>query len=204
MLERLKTTKREGWRRFNIVHGESISDHMYRMSIITMLAPPSVSSQLDIAKCTKMALVHDMAELLVGDITPVDGVSKSEKSRRESTTMDYICHELLGNVDGGAQGREIRKVWQEYEESETFDSMFVHDVDKVELLLQMVDYEKSQQCRVDLGEFEYVADKVVLNEMKDWCNQILNERQMFWKELGKIPKYGRQISEEQAALQNER
>jgi 5'-deoxynucleotidase YfbR-like HD superfamily hydrolase len=33
----LKTTKREGWRRFGI-NGESISDHMYRMSIMTMMA----------------------------------------------------------------------------------------------------------------------------------------------------------------------
>ena len=84
LLERLKTTKREGWRRFNIFHGESISDHMYRMSIMTMLAPPSLAAKINIPHCTKMALVHDMAESLVGDITPVDTqVSKSEKARRE-------------------------------------------------------------------------------------------------------------------------
>ena len=30
-----------------------------------------------------MALVHDLAESLVGDLTPQDGVSKAEKYRRE-------------------------------------------------------------------------------------------------------------------------
>ena len=30
-----------------------------------------------------MALVHDLAECLIGDITPHDGVDKAEKYRRE-------------------------------------------------------------------------------------------------------------------------
>lgn len=91
VLEKLKTTPREGWRRRGVEHGgrlseiiyihiividlaiESIADHMYRMSIISMLCPdPSV----DRDRCVKMALVHDMAESLVGDITPIDGVDK--------------------------------------------------------------------------------------------------------------------------------
>ncbi len=46
---------------------------MYRMSLITMLAPPSLAARLDLPRCMKMCLVHDMAESLVGDITAVDG-----------------------------------------------------------------------------------------------------------------------------------
>ena len=34
-------------------------------------------------RCIKMALVHDLAESIVGDITPSCGVSKDEKHRRE-------------------------------------------------------------------------------------------------------------------------
>jgi len=78
---------------------------MYRMSLICMFAPPSLSSKLNIPHCSKMALVHDMAEALVGDITPVDGIPKSEKNRRESTTMDYFTKSLLGKVNGGVAGR---------------------------------------------------------------------------------------------------
>lgn len=115
---------------------------MYRMSLITMLAPPSIVSGLDIGRCIKMCLIHDMAESLVGDITPVDGVPKVEKNRREASTMDYITKTLLGNVSGGSAGHDIRNIWQEYEDSKTPESLFVHDVDKLELLLQMVEYEK--------------------------------------------------------------
>lgn len=183
ILERLKTTKREGWRRFGIARGESISDHMYRMAMISMFTPPSLRNKLDMHKCMKMCLIHDVAESLVGDITPVDGVSKPEKSRREAATMDYITNNLIGNVWGGqgkSVGEDIRAVWQEYEDSETLESHFVHDIDKIELLLQMVEYEKRGDRKLDLGEFAYVATRVVFDETKDWAAEILKEREAYW------------------------
>lgn len=185
LLERLKTTRRAGWQRFGISNCESISDHMYRMSIITMMAPSSLSSKLDILRCCRMALIHDMAEALVGDITPVDGVSKEEKSRRETETMDYICTNLLGRFNGGLNGKEVRAIWQEYEDSETPESLFVHDVDKMELLLQMLEYERSNQCETDLGEFTWVAQKIVSPEVKGWAEEVFKERQALWRKAGK-------------------
>ncbi|KAL2012517.1 hypothetical protein VTN00DRAFT_42 [Thermoascus crustaceus] len=182
LLERLKTTKREGWRRFGIAYGESISDHMYRMSIMTMLAPPSLAAKLNIPHCTKMALVHDMAESLVGDITPVDKhVSKAEKARREGEVMDFLTKNLLAGVPGGAlTGEEIRRVFQEYEDNETLEAKFVHDVDKMELLLQMVEYERAQG--IDLSEFCHVAQRIQLPEVKEWAATVFKEREAFWKE----------------------
>ncbi|KAI1130813.1 HD domain-containing protein [Nemania abortiva] len=180
ILERLKTNKREGWRRFGIERGESISDHMYRMSLMTMLCPPTLAPKLDLFKCMKMCLVHDMAESIVGDITPVDGVAKPEKSRREAETMDYISKNLLGKVYGGMAGAEIREIWQEYEDSKTLDSHFVHDLDKMELLTQMVEYEKRADKALDLGEFAYVATRIVLPEIKKWAEEVLKERDEFW------------------------
>lgn len=139
-----------------------------------------------------MALVHDMAELLVGDITPRDGVPKVEKGRREADTMAYLCggEGLLGMWGGGGeQGRGMREIFEEYEDGKTLESRFVHDVDKVELLLQMVEYEKVEKGEKDLGEFVRVAKKVELEEMKRWCQEILNERDEFWEGLGKTASY---------------
>jgi putative hydrolase of HD superfamily len=187
-LERLKLEKREGWRRFGIDKGESIADHMYRMSLITMLAPPELSSRLDIPRCTRMALVHDMAEGLVGDLTPVDGVPKVEKNRREAETMDWVAQSLLGKVHGGLPGKDIRAAWQEYEDSETLESKFVHDVDKIELILQMVEYERANDCTIDLSEFSWVAKKIALDEMKSWAQDILNERTELWKSKDLAPR----------------
>lgn len=154
-----------------------------------MMAPTSISSKLDILKCCRMALIHDMAEALVGDITPADPVSKAEKSRRESVTMDYICTNLLGKFNGGLNGQEVRKIWQEYEDSETAESLFVHDVDKIELLLQMLEYERESKCEKDLGEFTWVASKIQGEEVKEWARQVFRERKELWKNAGKTPSW---------------
>ena len=181
LLERLKTTKREGWRRFNISHGESVSDHMYRMSIMTMLAPPSLAAKINIPHCTKMALVHDMAESLVGDITPVDTqVSKSEKARRETEVMEYISQTLLGHVHGGVAGKDLMDVFREYEDNQTMEAKFVHDIDKMELLLQTVEYERSHGGQLDLSEFYCVMSMIQLPEIRDWGAAVLQERDTFW------------------------
>lgn len=129
----------------------------------------------------KMALVHDMAESLVGDITPQDKVDKSEKARREAEVMDYISKNLLGGVPGGMlTGQEILNVFQEYEENQTLEAQFVHDIDKMELLLQMVEYERAHG--VDLSEFCHVARSVKLPETQEWAATVLKEREAFWSQ----------------------
>ncbi|KAL9607021.1 MAG: hypothetical protein Q9167_008023, partial [Letrouitia subvulpina] len=234
------TTPREGWRRFGIPNPESIADHMYRMSILTLLAPEPLRSKLDIPRCTLLALVHDMGESLVGDITPMDRVSKPEKHRREAEAMGFLTtgirphhsksveearpapevdgvegrssqlagseanngpsfplsHGLLGTGTGceGA-GEMLRSAWDEYEADETLEAHFVHDVDKLELMLQMMEYERRGNGEVDLGEFLRVVQGVKLEEMKVWCREVLREREQFWKERGKEGVTGRDVAE---------
>lgn len=135
-----------------------------------------------------------MAESLVGDITPVDGIAKQEKNRRETATMEFLCKSLLGNVDDGSAGKRIQELWQEYEDSETLEAKFVHDIDKMELLLQMVEYERAHAGSTDLGEFSHVAERLELEEVKAWGEEVLRERGEYWRSIGKLP--GGNISKE--------
>ena len=181
-LTRLKTTKRAGWVFMGVPNAESISDHMYRMSIITLLAPPSLKSRLQLHRCTQMALLHDMAESLVGDITPREKIPKHEKHRRESSTMDWLTESLLGASANGLKesGEELRALWQEYEDDKTEEARFVHDVDKFELMLQMVEYEKQEKKQIDLGEFCGVLKSVTTKEVLEWSLEVLQGRKIFW------------------------
>ncbi|MCI31846.1 HD domain-containing protein 2-like, partial [Trifolium medium] len=54
------TTKRSGWVRRDVKNPESIADHMYRMSLMALIAPDVPG--LDRNKCIKMTIVHDIAE----------------------------------------------------------------------------------------------------------------------------------------------
>ena len=55
------------------------------------LVLPKPSPDIDRDRCIQLCLVHDLAESLVGDITPFDGVSRAEKRTRESSAMGYMA-----------------------------------------------------------------------------------------------------------------
>lgn len=122
-------------------------------------------------KCVKMAIVHDIAEAIVGDITPSDGIPKIEKSRREREALDHMC-KLLGN---GSRAKEIGELWMEYEENSSLEAKIVKDFDKVEMILQALEYEKEQG--MDLEEFfESTAGKFQTEQGKAWALEIASRR----------------------------
>ena len=59
---------------------ESVADHMYRMSMLSMLMTDKAVNKDHLMK---MCMVHDLAESIVGDITPHCGISKEHKRKLE-------------------------------------------------------------------------------------------------------------------------
>ncbi|KAK4337612.1 hypothetical protein RND71_042099 [Anisodus tanguticus] len=169
LCHRLKTTKREGWVRRGVNEPESIADHMYRMGVMALIAADLPGVDRD--KCVKMAIVHDIAEAIVGDITPADGISKNEKSRRERAALEDMC-KLLG---GGSRAKEISDLWMEYEENSSLEAKVVKDFDKVEMILQALEYENEQGK--DLEEFfQSTAGKFQTEVGKAWASEVASRR----------------------------
>ncbi|KAK3235288.1 hypothetical protein CYMTET_54499 [Cymbomonas tetramitiformis] len=169
LVEKLKTSPRAGWLRFQIDHPESIADHMYRMSIMAMVA--GRENGYDQSKCIKLAIAHDIAEAIVGDITPHDNVSKEEKHRLELAAINKICDSL------GAQaaGKELKALWEEYESGETEEAKLLKDLDKVEMILQAHEYEQAQS--VGLSEFfDSVKDKFKTPIGKAYAAEVVRRR----------------------------
>ncbi|KAI3524262.1 hypothetical protein L1887_02915 [Cichorium endivia] len=169
LCHRLKSTKRAGWVKRDITGPESIADHMYRMGLMALIASDTPGINRD--KCIKMAIVHDIAEAIVGDITPSDGIPKLEKSRMEKEALDHMC-KLLG---GGPRAEEIYELWMEYEENSTNEAKVVKDFDKIEMILQALEYEKEQGK--DLEEFfQSTAGKFQTDLGKAWASEIASRR----------------------------
>ncbi|XP_072264959.1 5'-deoxynucleotidase HDDC2 isoform X3 [Pyxicephalus adspersus] len=95
LLGQLKRTPRTGWVYRQVEKPESVSDHMYRMAVIAML---TADNKLNKDRCIRLALVHDMAESIVGDIAPADNVSKEEKHRKEKV-FDQVGSGLEATLD---------------------------------------------------------------------------------------------------------
>ena len=113
LISRLKHIPRRGWVLNQIPEPETIAGHMYRMALSIFLLP----SNFDTSKLIKMALVHDLAESIVGDITPYDRVTVEDKKNRELLAMIEI-----GKLIPEESKNEIMKLWQEYEDCFTEDS----------------------------------------------------------------------------------
>lgn len=153
----------------DVKDAESIADHMYRMGLMALIA--SDIPGVDRNKCIKMAIVHDIAEAIVGDITPADGIPKEEKSRREQEALKHMC-EVLG---GGSRAKEIAELWMEYETNSSPEAKFVKDLDKVEMILQALEYENEQGK--DLEEFfQSTVGKFQTELGKAWAFEIASRR----------------------------
>ena len=133
-ISQLKITKRTGWVNSEIPNPESISDHMYRMAIIAMLIK---DKEIDKDRLLKIALVHDIAEAIVGDIVP--GVM-SDRSKYELELNGISkLQALLPKEDGDM----IKELWTEYELAETREAKLCKDIDKYEMIQQCYEYEKT-------------------------------------------------------------
>ncbi|KAM7250391.1 hypothetical protein ACFE04_022274 [Oxalis oulophora] len=78
----------------------------------------------------QIAIVHDIAQAIIGDITPSDGVPNAENKRAAySTFILLIC------------SCKFQELWSEYENNASLEANLVKDFDKVEMILQALEYE---------------------------------------------------------------
>ncbi|XP_067666417.1 5'-deoxynucleotidase HDDC2-like [Haliotis asinina] len=169
LVGKLKHVRRTGWVRKKVCDGsgpESVADHMYRMAVLAFLAEPGAG--LDKHRCMKIALVHDLAECIVGDITPQDDISKEDKHQMEKTAIEYICSLVENSV-----GQEIYSLWQEYEDQGSKEAEFIKDIDKFEMILQAFEYEQMDRKPGYLQEFfDSTKGKFKTEQVKEWVQSL--------------------------------
>ncbi|KAJ4494865.1 HD domain-containing protein [Lentinula edodes] len=170
ILEKLKTQKRTGWLNNNIRNPESISDHMYRMAVLSMCTS---DKNLDVAKCVMLSVVHDLAEAQVGDIAPSHGISKEQKSRLEAEAMHIFIHEMLHDSPAA---QRIGALWKEYEDRETPEARFVKDLDRFEMATQAFEYERDLNASRLQSFYDSSIPYIEHPEVQQWGQDLLEER----------------------------
>lgn len=131
---KLKTLKRTGWVNHQIPLPESVADHMYRMSMMCFMI---TDTNINRDYLMKICLCHDLAEAIVGDITPYDGITKEEKRILEENAIREIIHDI-GNED---ISKEILQLWLDYEEGNNREVSIAKELDKFEMIVQANEYE---------------------------------------------------------------
>lgn len=168
----LKHMKRTGWVLRNVKDCETISGHMYRMGIMALLLDDSQG--LDRLHVMELALVHDLAESIVGDITPYCGISREEKLLQEFSAISKIA-ELLGPCK-----EKLLELFNEYEEGKSPEAKFVKDLDRLDMVMQAFEYEKRDNCPLKHQEFfDSTKGKFTHTLVKNIVNEINIQREKY-------------------------
>ena len=137
----LKALPRAGWVRKGLADPESVAAHSWGVAwLVLTLCPPGV----DRGRALAIAILHDLAEVRVGDLTPHDPVSKAEKARREDAAFDAL-------VAPFPHVAELRALYAEYADAATPEGRFVKACDKLDMALQAQSYQSNSS--IDLIEF---------------------------------------------------
>ena len=105
-LLKLKQLARTGWVRAGVENPESVADHSWGMAILALRLCPQ---ELDLCKVLSMCIMHDVAEILVGDLTPHDEIKGKEKHDLERAAMNKIAPQWISQITsyvGWGRGRE--------------------------------------------------------------------------------------------------
>jgi len=160
---KLKQVKRTGWRRkVGIRHGESVADHKFR----TIFMATFISKRLGLNqnKMMKMATIHDLAEAIRGDLV-TDGkhvdMTKKEKYALEQSAMKRIFSKI-------PEGKEYLSLWEEFESGKSREAQVMREIDKLEMIMQALEYEKQGHPRKRLDPFwETTRSQITSKDMKE-------------------------------------
>ena len=134
----LKNIYRQGWLKYRIgvEHKdkcESIADHSFSVALLALTIIEKNKLDIDVFKCIKMAIVHDLGEVYAGDFTLFDNIAEEEKHIKEREAM----LKLLDSLD---EDNDFLELWEEYNNAKTPEAKFIKSVDKLEFLLQASAY----------------------------------------------------------------
>lgn len=124
--EQLKNTMRHCWS--STGKQESTAEHTWRLCLMVMLFEKDLP-QLNTLKLMKMCLVHDLAEIVDGDIPAIMNVPN--KSQIERKNLKFLTRKLPLHLK-----EEILSLCDEYEAMETLESKVAKALDKLETLMQ--------------------------------------------------------------------
>lgn len=169
----------------------SITDHLFRVAVMSWILGREKKANLNLRKVLTMALAHDLFEFHVGDMSPYDydsllpknknkwpelfdkwpRFSKSEKRKmtagkhkREEKGINKLIKDLPKDL-----GKEVKDAWVEYEGGLTKEARFVKQINRLETLLQALEHGREMKAHVYnswwIGTKERIDDPILLKFM---------------------------------------
>jgi len=196
----LKKISRQGWiDKVSIENPESVADHSYSMAMMSMVisdlenydsekilkmvllhdlaeskigdfTPEQIDMEKKTEKILKMVLLHDLAESKIGDFTP-EQIDMEKKIHLENTAFNEIIEDLPDSIK-----KQYLEIWQEYQENISPESKIIHQIDKLEMVLQAKTYQNEGYSKEKLETFfESVKIDITNPKLKELFTKIVND-----------------------------
>ena len=131
---------------------ENDAEHSWHLGVMAiLLSEYSNEKGLDVLRVLKMVLVHDIVEIDAGDTFCYDERGILDKREREEKAADRIFSILPDD-----QAREIRGLWEEFEECKSPEARFANSLDRLQPLLH-----NYRTCGRSWKEHGITRDKVL-------------------------------------------
>jgi putative hydrolase of HD superfamily len=155
-LQRLKRLDRTGWTLRGLPNGtESVAAHSFGVGVTAMLLADELLSQgvaINVEKILRIALLHDWAEVRVGDMPRTAAVYFGSDVRKRAESAAFA--DIVNMVDEtGLYGN----LYDDYEQRESFEARLVKAADVLDLLVEALALERAGARGLD--EFWKVAEK---------------------------------------------
>lgn len=109
---------------------EDDAQHSWHISLMAVILAEYSDEKIELLKVIKMLLIHDLVEIFAGDTFCYDEKGNEDKRERELEAAEKI----FGMLDED-KGRELRALWDEFEEIETPEAKFATAMDRFQPML---------------------------------------------------------------------
>ncbi|MGH3682218.1 MAG: HD domain-containing protein [Natronosporangium sp.] len=173
----LKRARRTGWWMAGVRDPESVADHSWRTSLIASILAKLEGA--DPARAALLAVWHDSQESRTGDVSYL-ARRYVQRSDPEAVTVDQTAGMP------GPLAEMVRGLVAEYEARETPEAICARDADKLECLLQGIEYKAqghvgaqrwidNSRHRLVTGAARRLADQLLEQDPLDWLRAAMGE-----------------------------
>ncbi|TXS30717.1 HD domain-containing protein [Streptomyces sp. ms191] len=173
----LKHARRTGWWMAGVRDPESVAEHSWRTSLIASIIAKLEGA--DPARAAFLAVWHDTQETRTGDVNYLGKKYASSADPREVTAdQTRGMPEVLAAT--------VRELVAEYEAKESAEALCARDADKLECMLQGIEYKAqghenaqrwidNSRARLTTETGQRLADELLAHGSLDWLRSILGE-----------------------------
>lgn len=174
----LKAAKRTGWWMAGVRDPESVAEHSWRTALIASIIAKLEGA--DPARAAFLAVWHDSQETRTGDVNHLGKKYTQGEVDPRAITADQVA----GFPQELAQA--VVEVVAEYEEQESPEAVCARDADKLECMIQGVEYRSqgygnaqrwidNSRGRIVTKSGQQLADAVLASGSLDWLRAALGE-----------------------------